>query len=63
MSLKIFLKTHKSLHLQKCVLVLANSRAELLVDCINSVLNAHESSAWKKVLVLQVGYPDVEQVV
>lgn len=63
MSLENYMKIINGAHLQKCVFILANSRAELLEDCINSVLNAYESSSWKKVIILQLGYPDVEQVV
>jgi hypothetical protein len=49
--------------LKKSLIIFANSRAELLWKCIESVLNSHGSQDWEKVLLLQRGYPDVEKVV
>ena len=44
-------------------MIFANSRAKLLVGSIESVCGAFGSADWKKVLVLQVGYQEVEEVV
>jgi hypothetical protein len=63
MNSKNSLKLNKSVHLRRSVIIFAHSRAGLLNDCITSVLNAYESDVWKKVIVLQIGYPDVEEVV
>lgn len=49
--------------MKKTVVIFANSRAELLTSCVESVLNSHGSDDWKKVIVLQTGYQDVENVV
>lgn len=49
--------------MKKSLVIFANSRAELLLKCIESVLNSHGSEDWEKVLLLQRGYSDVENVV
>ncbi len=49
--------------MKKSLVIFANSRAELLLNCIESVLNSYGNENWEKVLVLQIGYPDVEKVV
>ena len=49
--------------MKKSLVIFANSRAELLTGCIESVLNSHGAEYWEKVLVLQTGYPDVEKIV
>jgi hypothetical protein len=49
--------------MKKSVVIFANSRSELLISCIESVLNSHGSESWKKIIVLQLGYQDVENVV
>ena len=49
--------------MKKSLVIFANSRAELLTSCIESVLNSHGAEYWEKVLVLQTGYPDVEKIV
>ena len=49
--------------MKKSVVVFANSRSELLISCIESVLNSYGSDNWKKIIVLQLGYQDVENVV
>jgi len=49
--------------LKKSIVIFANSRSQLLKNCIESVLSAYGSDNWKKVLVLQVGYQEVEQEV
>ena len=49
--------------MKKSLVIFANSRAELLLNCIESVLNSHGNEDWEKVLLLQRGYPDVEKVV
>lgn len=49
--------------MKKTIVVFANSRAELLEHCIESVLNAYGSNNWRKILVLQLGFEDVELVV
>ena len=49
--------------MKKSLVIFANSRAELLTSCIESVLNSHGAEYWDKVLVLQTGYPDVEKIV
>ena len=49
--------------MKQSVVIFANSRAQLLTECIESVLNAYGSNDWKKVLILQIGYPEVEEVV
>ena len=49
--------------MKKSVVIFANSRSELLVSCIESVLNSYGSDNWKKIIVLQLGYQDVENVV
>ena len=49
--------------MKKSLVIFANSRAELLLNCIESVLNSHGCEDWEKVLLLQRGYPDVEKVV
>ena len=49
--------------LKKGIVIFANSRAQLLNDCIVSVLEAKGSENWKKVLVCQRGFEDVEKIV
>ena len=49
--------------MKKTIVIFANSRAQLLKECIESVLGAHGSDNWKKVLILQIGYQEVEGVV
>lgn len=48
--------------MKKSLVIFANSRPLLLRSCIESVLGAYESDNWKKVLVLQIGYQEVEDV-
>lgn len=45
------------------IVILAHSRADLLRECIDSILAAEKSVDWKKLLVLQRGFVEVEQVV
>ena len=47
----------------KTVVIFSYSRADLLKDCIESVLTATDSSNWKKILVWQQGKKDVEEIV
>lgn len=47
----------------KTVVVFSYSRANLLKECIESILTANSSSAWRKILVWQQGKPDVERIV
>lgn len=49
--------------MKKSIVIFANSRADLLLSSIESVLNAFGSKDWEKVIVLQTGYSDVEKVV
>lgn len=49
--------------MNKSIVVFANSRAVLLDQCIESVLNAYGSNNWRKILILQLGFEDVESVV
>lgn len=46
--------------MKKSIVIFANSRPQLLRNCIESVLGAYENEQWKKVLVLQTGYQAVE---
>jgi len=48
---------------KQSIVIFANSRAQLLRECIESVLGAYGSNAWKKVLILQLGYQEVEEIV
>jgi hypothetical protein len=45
------------------IVIFAFSRAELLRECINSVLNAEGSADWNRVIVHQLGHSDVQEVV
>jgi hypothetical protein len=47
----------------KTLVIFSYSRAKLLIECIESVLEANSSSNWKKILVWQQGRPEVEEVV
>lgn len=47
----------------KTVVIFSHSRAKLLVECIDSVLNANSSFDWKKILVWQQGKSEVEEIV
>lgn len=47
----------------KSIVIFSYARADLLRDCIQSVLNAKDSKSWKKVLIWQEEYNDVYQVV
>lgn len=47
----------------RTVVIFSYSRADLLRDCIESVLGAAESELWKKVLIWQQGHEDVRKVV
>jgi hypothetical protein len=47
----------------KGVAIFAHSRDKLLDDCINSVLNAKGSENWKKILIYQKGFSEVEKIV
>lgn len=49
--------------LEKGIIIFANSRAELLSDCIKSVLSARGSEYWKKILIYQKGISEVEKIV
>ena len=49
--------------MKKAIVVFAFARAQLLRDCIQSILSADGSQNWLKVLVLQVGHADIEEVV
>lgn len=49
--------------MKKAIVVFAFARAQLLRDCIQSILSADGSQNWLKVLVLQVGHAEVEEVV
>ncbi len=49
--------------MKKSLVIFANSRAELLLICIESVINSYGNEDWEKVIVLQTGYSDVEEVV
>ena len=49
--------------MKKSIVIFANSRAELLSTCIESVLNAYRSEDWEKVILLQTGHSEVENVV
>jgi hypothetical protein len=48
---------------KKSIVIFAHSRAQLLDSCISSVLSAYKSSEWKKVIVFQIGFLDVEDIV
>ena len=45
------------------IVIFAYSRGELLNDCIISVLNARSSENWKKIVVYQRGFSEVEKIV
>ena len=45
------------------IAVVAHSRADLLKECIQSILNADKQQLFKKVLVIQSGHTDVAKVV
>jgi len=47
----------------RTVVIFSFSRARLLHECIESILEANSASEWKKVLVWQQGKPDVEKIV
>lgn len=47
----------------KSIVIFSYARADLLRDCIQSVLLARGNKEWKKVLVWQEGHPDVYAVV
>lgn len=49
--------------MKKSIVIFAHSRAELLDACINSVLSAYKSNDWKKVIIFQTGFLDVEDIV
>jgi hypothetical protein len=49
--------------MKKTVVIFAYSRDKLLTSCVESVLNSYGSDDWKKIIVLQTGYQDVENVV
>ena len=48
---------------KKTIVIFTYARAELLRDCIRSVLSADGNGNWKKVLACHVGHPDVENVI
>jgi hypothetical protein len=48
--------------MNKSIVIFSHSRAELLRDSIESIFSATGSAGWKKVLVCQLGFKDVEQI-
>jgi len=48
---------------KKSIVIFAFSRADLLRECIRSVMDAEESANWNKILVHQLGHLDVQEVV
>ena len=48
---------------KKTLVIFTYARAELLSDCIRSVLSADGNENWKKVLACHVGHSDVENVI
>lgn len=47
----------------RTIVIFSHSRAKLLDLCVNSVLKAENAADWKKILVWQRGYSDVEKIV
>ena len=47
----------------KSIVIFSYARADLLRDCIQSVLAAKDSKSWRKVLIWQEGHADVYKVV
>ena len=45
---------------KKSIVIFAFSRADLLRECIRSVMDAEESANWNKILVHQLGHLDVQ---